>query len=314
MQRMRLLATGAAFAWLSAPVSAQDVYVEPHMRSAPDGNFYNNWSTKGNVNPYTGQPGTRVTPPGYAPQAAPQSAPTPEPWGAAARIERDKERAVRMSEATGVVVPYIPPSAAPVGMDGLRGGVSSRPGETMGDTMRRVAFEESVTPFAIGTGSAPQHAPGTVTGTVGTAYARPKTEAERANSARMLGLPSDSGPYYEGYTIPAGTPPGAVSPADYEAPRQSSAWTQPKIEIELSAAPTNRNEQSTRTAYIIPDAQFKSLDRFASRPEYASMIKAVAANGDSYSTERENDFVEAAAAKGRNRKAARAFYRWLNSQ
>jgi hypothetical protein len=41
-------------------------YVEPHYRSAPDGNFQNNWSTKGNVNPYTGQQGTQVTPPsGY---------------------------------------------------------------------------------------------------------------------------------------------------------------------------------------------------------------------------------------------------------
>jgi len=38
-------------------------YVQPYVRSAPDGNFYNNWSTKGIVNPYTGQPGTRVTPP-----------------------------------------------------------------------------------------------------------------------------------------------------------------------------------------------------------------------------------------------------------
>ena len=34
-------------------------YVQPHMRSAPDANRSNNWSTQGNVNPYTGQPGTR---------------------------------------------------------------------------------------------------------------------------------------------------------------------------------------------------------------------------------------------------------------
>jgi hypothetical protein len=41
-------------------------YVSPHYRSYPDGSFYNNWSTKGNVNPYTGQPGTKVAPPsGY---------------------------------------------------------------------------------------------------------------------------------------------------------------------------------------------------------------------------------------------------------
>lgn len=37
--------------------------VAPYHRSAPDGNFNNNWSTKGNVNPYTGKVGTRVTPP-----------------------------------------------------------------------------------------------------------------------------------------------------------------------------------------------------------------------------------------------------------
>ena len=38
-------------------------YVAPHYRSNPDGNFSNNWSTKGNTNPHTGKPGTRVTPP-----------------------------------------------------------------------------------------------------------------------------------------------------------------------------------------------------------------------------------------------------------
>ncbi len=39
-------------------------YVAPHYRSAPDGNFQNNWSTKGNVNPYSGNPGTLTAPPG----------------------------------------------------------------------------------------------------------------------------------------------------------------------------------------------------------------------------------------------------------
>ena len=34
-------------------------YVQPHYRSNPDGNFYNNWSTYPNVNPYTGRTGTR---------------------------------------------------------------------------------------------------------------------------------------------------------------------------------------------------------------------------------------------------------------
>jgi hypothetical protein len=33
-------------------------YVQPHMRSAPDSSYNNNWSTAPNTNPYTGQQGT----------------------------------------------------------------------------------------------------------------------------------------------------------------------------------------------------------------------------------------------------------------
>ena len=33
-------------------------YVAPHHRTTPDGNPFNNYSTKGNVNPYTGKEGT----------------------------------------------------------------------------------------------------------------------------------------------------------------------------------------------------------------------------------------------------------------
>ncbi len=32
-------------------------YVQPHYQTAPDNSVYNNYSTKGNVNPYTGQQG-----------------------------------------------------------------------------------------------------------------------------------------------------------------------------------------------------------------------------------------------------------------
>jgi hypothetical protein len=57
---------------------AKDVYVNPHVRkdgtyvqghyqTAPDGNPFNNYSTQGNVNPYTGQQGT-VNPYQYQPQ------------------------------------------------------------------------------------------------------------------------------------------------------------------------------------------------------------------------------------------------------
>ena len=38
-------------------------YVQPHYRSAPDGNPYNNWSTRGNINPHTGAVGTRSVEP-----------------------------------------------------------------------------------------------------------------------------------------------------------------------------------------------------------------------------------------------------------
>lgn len=34
-------------------------YVQPHYQTAPDRNPYNNYSTQGNANPYTGQMGTR---------------------------------------------------------------------------------------------------------------------------------------------------------------------------------------------------------------------------------------------------------------
>jgi hypothetical protein len=34
-------------------------YVAPHMRSAPNATALDNWSSKGNVNPYTGKPGTK---------------------------------------------------------------------------------------------------------------------------------------------------------------------------------------------------------------------------------------------------------------
>jgi len=48
-------------------------YVEGHHRTAPDGNPFNNYSTQGNVNPYTGQPGT------VNPYLAPQPVYTPQP-------------------------------------------------------------------------------------------------------------------------------------------------------------------------------------------------------------------------------------------
>jgi len=34
-------------------------YVEPHYRTAPNETEQDNWSTKGNINPYTGKKGTK---------------------------------------------------------------------------------------------------------------------------------------------------------------------------------------------------------------------------------------------------------------
>jgi len=59
-----------------APVAAKDVYVpehytkhgvhvRPHMRTAPDRSRSNNWSTKGNTNPYTGKNGAKSPLPNY---------------------------------------------------------------------------------------------------------------------------------------------------------------------------------------------------------------------------------------------------------
>jgi hypothetical protein len=40
-------------------VTKKGVYVPGHRATNPDHTKQNNWSTKGNVNPYTGKPGTK---------------------------------------------------------------------------------------------------------------------------------------------------------------------------------------------------------------------------------------------------------------
>lgn len=40
-------------------VTKKGSYVQPHRRTSPDKHKYNNWSSKGNVNPYTGKKGTK---------------------------------------------------------------------------------------------------------------------------------------------------------------------------------------------------------------------------------------------------------------
>lgn len=64
---MRSLALVLLFSFpaLAAPVHVRSTvtktgeYRQPHVRTTPDHSRANNWSTKGNVNPYTGSKGTK---------------------------------------------------------------------------------------------------------------------------------------------------------------------------------------------------------------------------------------------------------------
>jgi hypothetical protein len=69
-----LLAASASAAQVQGYYRKNGTYVAPHYRSAPDGNRFNNYSTQGNVNPYTGQQGY-VNP--YSPPAPVY---TPQPY------------------------------------------------------------------------------------------------------------------------------------------------------------------------------------------------------------------------------------------
>ena len=68
---------------------ANGTYVASNMRSAPDGIKSNNWSTKGNVNPYTGKVGTKAPgpaePPPRATAQAANNGPTKQTSGASTR-------------------------------------------------------------------------------------------------------------------------------------------------------------------------------------------------------------------------------------
>lgn len=56
-----VVAATSAFAndvYVPPHVTKNGTYVQGHHRSSPDSNPYNNYSTQGNYNPYTGQAGT----------------------------------------------------------------------------------------------------------------------------------------------------------------------------------------------------------------------------------------------------------------
>ncbi len=69
-----LIGAAQAQVYVDGYTRQDGTYVAPHYRSAPDGNPFNNYSTQGNINPYTGQMGT-VNPYTYQNRLAPPPAP-----------------------------------------------------------------------------------------------------------------------------------------------------------------------------------------------------------------------------------------------
>lgn len=68
-------------------------YVAPHERSAPNNTKSDNWSTKGNVNPYTGKAGTQSTTNSPASSTAVPASPKPTTSAApTARPSTDKSK------------------------------------------------------------------------------------------------------------------------------------------------------------------------------------------------------------------------------
>jgi hypothetical protein len=84
----------ASSAWAQVHVNgytkSDGTYVQPHERTAPNATRDDNYSTRGNVNPYTGEPGTKPRDADVyggttyqAPKPAPTyTAPTYTPYGA----------------------------------------------------------------------------------------------------------------------------------------------------------------------------------------------------------------------------------------
>ena len=68
------LSATALAAQVDGYVRKDGTYVAPHMRSNPNSSRMDNYSTQGNMNPYTGQMGS------VNPYNAPQMAPQPNPY------------------------------------------------------------------------------------------------------------------------------------------------------------------------------------------------------------------------------------------
>ncbi len=52
----------SAQTYVQGHVRSDGTYVQGHVRSSPNGTTSDNYSTRGNVNPYTGQAGTVYNP------------------------------------------------------------------------------------------------------------------------------------------------------------------------------------------------------------------------------------------------------------
>lgn len=83
MRGLLLAAVGVfAFAGVAEAASVRGyfrsdgTYVAPSYRSSPNSTTLDNYSTRGNVNPYTGQAGTRSPTPSYGYQAPSYTAPS----------------------------------------------------------------------------------------------------------------------------------------------------------------------------------------------------------------------------------------------
>jgi hypothetical protein len=53
---------GQSHVYVRGYVKSNGTYVQPHYRTSPNNTVYDNWSTYPNVNPYTGNTGTKTYP------------------------------------------------------------------------------------------------------------------------------------------------------------------------------------------------------------------------------------------------------------
>jgi len=57
--RARSRTSGNGFHYVRPYTTTRGTYVAPHYQTNSNGTRLDNWSTRGNVNPFTGRPGTK---------------------------------------------------------------------------------------------------------------------------------------------------------------------------------------------------------------------------------------------------------------